>query len=591
MSIPNFSEFTIRRNTNSKSFQRGESYYEADAVITVIQRGNVLQAKVEGHETVPYRVNLSFNSDGLTSVHCSCAYNADGWCKHIVATMLVCLRQPETIEERPTLERLLDRLDYIQTQKLLQDLVAQYPKLIEAIDRHVSLMSNSVSEQPVAKPVRLITVDPKPLMQEVRQILRDGSRSLEEGYEEDPISDELLSLVQTAVDFSERGDGNNAIAILEAITSACVENWDDVAEYGADNDEIVWELNDAWCEAILTAELSEEEKVDVQINLEAWQDEWSADFGLALKALREGWNYPPLVQVLQGNITQTGAWEEIASDYAESLALIRLKILEREERYQEYLYLAEASGQTQQYLIMLVRLDRLEEAIAVAQIQMDTAESAFALAKALAEKESLPQALNIAQTGFTLPGHCQYQLGIWTSDLAEALGNQESALLARKTTFQIKPSFFDYQKIADLSGEDWANVKTDLLKIIHTASGWDVASAKVDIYLYEGLIENAIAVVSELSSYHTELIHRVMKAATTHNPDWVITNACRRAESIMDAGKAESYSEAIEWLKKARTAYLDSGRKADWLSYRAKLIEIHARKRKLMGMFKEHGME
>ncbi|AFY35799.1 SWIM zinc finger domain-containing protein [Calothrix sp. PCC 7507] len=591
MPIPNFSEFTIRRNTNSKSFQRGESYYEADAVITVIQRGNVLQAKVEGHETVPYRVNLSFNSEGLTSVHCSCAYNSDGWCKHIVATMLVCLRQPETIQERPTLERLLDRLDHTQTQRLLQDLVAQYPKLIEAIDRHVSLMSNPVSQQPIAQPVRLITVDPKPLRDEVRQILRDGSRSLAEGYEEDPISDELLSLVQTAVNFSERGDGNNAIAILEAITSTCAENWDDVAEYGVENDEIVWELNDAWCEAILTAELSEEEKVDVQVNLEAWQDEWNADFGLAFEALRQGWDYPPLVQVLQGNLNEMREWEALAPDYAESLALIRLKILEREERYQEYLYLAEASGQTQQHLTMLVRLGRAEEAIAIAQMQMDTAEIAFALAKILAEKGLLPQALDIAQTGLDLPGHCQYQLGIWTSDLAEALGNRESALFARQTTFQIKPSFFDYQKIADLAGEDWENVKTNLLRIIHTASGWDTASAKVDIYLYEGLIEDAIAVVSELSSYHTELIHRVMKAATTHNPDWVITNACRRAESIMDAGKAENYSEAIEWLKKARAAYLDSGRKADWSSYRAKLIEIHARKRKLMGMFKERGME
>ena len=66
----------------------------------------------------------------------------------------------------------------------------------------------------------------------------------EDGYEEDPISEELPSLVQTAVDFSERGDGYSAIAILETITSTCVENWEDVAEYGADNEQIVEELNE-----------------------------------------------------------------------------------------------------------------------------------------------------------------------------------------------------------------------------------------------------------------------------------------------------------------------------------------------------------
>jgi uncharacterized Zn finger protein len=591
MSIPNFSEFTIRRNTNSKSFQRGESYYEADAVITVVQRGNVLQAKVEGNESVPYRVNLSFDSTGLTSVHCTCAYNFDGWCKHIVATMLVCLRQPETIEERPTLEQLLDRLDHEQTQRLVQDLVAAYPKLIEAVDRHVSLLTNSLPEKKPRQPTRLITVDVKPLKRQVHNILRDAARCWEYGDEDDPMSEELLSLVQTAVDFSERGDGHNAIATLEAITSACVENWDDVADYVADNDEIVWELNDAWCEAILTADLTLEEKVDVQVNLEAWQDEWNADFSLALEALRQGWDDPQLVEILQGNITNGGVRENIPIDYADSLALIRLKILERQERYQEYLYLAASEGQTQQYLTMLGRLGRVDEAIEAAQTQMHTVEEAFALAKILTEQGSLPQALDIAQTGFTLPGNCQYQLAVWASDLAEELGNRDSALLARKTTFQIKPSFFDYQKIAELAGKNWTNIQPELLAILRNSKSWGTESAKVDIYLYEGLIDDAIALVSELTSLHTDLIHRVMNAAITHNPDWVISNACHHAESIMNAGKAEYYSDAIQWLQKARTAYLEAGRQADWSQYRAKLMQIHARKYKLMGMLKERGME
>ncbi len=82
-----------------------------------------------------------------------------------------------------------------------------------------------------------------------------------------------------------------------------------------------------------------------------------------------------------------------------------------------------------------------------------------------------------------------------------------------------------------------------------------------------------------------------MDAAIPDNPGWVIANARRRAEKIMDAGKAEYYYYAVEWLKKARNAYLESGKKADWLSYRENLMQTHARKRKLMGMFKESGME
>jgi uncharacterized Zn finger protein len=591
MSIPQITEFTIRRHANAKSFQRGEAYYEAGAVNAITQRGHVLQADVVGTEARPNHVNLSFDSSGLTSANCTCAYDFDGWCKHIVATMLVCARNSEYIEQRPTLEQLLDRLDHIQTQRLLQELVNEYPPLIEAIDRHVGWMTNPIVEQTSIKSVRRLTIDPAPIRRQVRQIIRDAVRFFEEGCEEDPIAEELVSVVQSAVAFSERGEGENAIAILEAITFTCVENWDDIADYGAENDEIVGELNEAWCEAILTAELTPEEKVDIQINLEAWQDEWNADFGLVMEALRQGWDYPPLVQVLQGNITERGAWEEDVPDYADDLALIRLKILERQELYQEYLYLAEAEGQTQQYLTMLGRLGRVEEAVDAAKTQMNSIEEAFALAKALSEQGALQQALDIAQSGLNLPGNCQYELGIWTSDLAVELGNNEAALLAIKAAFQVKPSFVDYEKMAELAGENWETVKTDLLRIIHTYSGWGTESAKVDIFLHEGLIDDAIAIANELSSYYSELIHRVMDAAIPHNPTWVIANARHRAEKIMDGGKAEYYYYAIEWLKKVRAAYLESGKKADWLSYRENLMQTHARKRKLMGMFQQRDME
>jgi uncharacterized Zn finger protein len=591
MLIPKLSEFTIRRNANTKSFQRGEAYYEADAVISLIKRGNLLQAEVEGNQSQLYQVSLSFNSEALTSVKCTCPYEGESWCKHIVATMLVCMRQPQRIEERPTLEELLNYLDDRQTQKLLQQLVAEYPRLIDAIDRHVDWITTPPVQQPRTTSKGSNTIDPRPFGYKVRQIIRDTVRGWEDGDENDCLNEELLSVVQTAVDLSERGDGHNAIAILEAITSSCVENWDDVLDYGVDNYEIVQALNEAWCEAILTAELTPEEKIDIQVNLEAWEAEWYADFDLASGALRQGWEDPLLVQVLQGNIPEMGVWEEDIPDYADDLALIRLKILERQKRYQEYLYLAAAEGQTEQYLTMLGRLGRVDEAVNAAQDQMNTMEAAFALAKTLKQQDSLTEALDIAQIGLNLPGNCQHELGIWTSDLALELGNQEAALSALMAAFQVQPSFVDYQKMAELAGENWANIKTNLLQILRTSGSWGNISAKVDIFLHEGLIDDAITTVKDLSSFNCELIYQVMDAAIFHKPDWVIANACRRAELIMDAAKAEYYELAVQWLKKARAAYLESERKADWASYKAKLIQEHGRKRKLMGLFKEKGIE
>ena len=73
--------------------------------------------------------------------------------------------------------------------------------------------------------------------------------------------------------------------------------------------------------------------------------------------------------------------------------------------------------------------------------------------------------------------------------------------------------------------------------------------------------------------------------------DWVINNARRRAEEIMDAGKANAYHHAVDWLSKARAAYLASRRQSTWSAYRAELIEKHGRKYKLMGMLKHRDLQ
>lgn len=594
MPIPCLSEATIRRYASTKSFQRGEDYYHSEAVAELIERGNTLSAEVEGSEAFPYRVSLNFDRGGITNATCTCAYNFEGWCKHIIATLLVCLRQPEKIVQRPPLEKLLDRLDLVQTQRLLQELVIEQPELIDTIERHINQIANPTPQkQPAAQPQRRTTIDVAPFSRQVKQILRDAVRYWEDGFDEDPVAENLLDIIQQAQEFTEQGDGNSAIAILTAVTAACVEGWDEVADYGAESDEVVAALNEAWTAAILCAELTAQEQVDIRINLETWQDEWDANFDMSLEALRQGWDYPPLQRVLQGEITQRGVWDREPPDYADNLALIRLQILERQQRYQEYLYLAQAEGQTERYLTMLARLGQVEAAMAAAQTQMQSMEEAFSLAQTLREQKALTPALEIAQTGLTLAGkgNCEYDLAIWTSNLAEGLGNLTAALAARIQAFKAKPDFGDYRLAEYLAGETWEEVKAELLASLRTSSGWGTHKAKVDIFLHEDLIDDAIATVNDRNFYEDTLIQRVMEKAVERSPDWVIDNATRRAESIMDRGKAEAYYHAVEWLKLARAAYQGAGRQSDWLAYRAQLMQTHVRKYKLMAMLKAQDLE
>ncbi|MFO7641724.1 MAG: hypothetical protein R6X17_10820 [Candidatus Competibacteraceae bacterium] len=256
------------------------------------------------------------------------------------------------------------------------------------------------------------------------------------------------------------------------------------------------------------------------------------------------------------------------------------------------MHLAEAEGQTEQYLTMLARLGRVEDAMEAAKTQLDSLETAFALARALGEQGARAEALAIAQTGLNLPRppHRQYELAVWTSELAEGLGDGQAALAARIAAFKAQPVVGDYQKALALAGATASAVRAELLQVLRQHQGWDSASAKVDIFLQEELLDDAIAAVKDLGYYQADLVKQVMAAVLHQRPDWVIENAAHRAEEIMDAARSNAYHHAVEWLQQARAAYLASGQPAAWQAYRTRLLERHARKYKLVGMLKQRDL-
>jgi len=93
-------------------------------VTDLVQRGNTIHAEVEGSEVAPPVSVFSLIPVVVLSVRCTCPYDYEGWCKHIVATALTWVRQPDRMELRP-LPQLLDRLDHVQTQRLVQALVEE----------------------------------------------------------------------------------------------------------------------------------------------------------------------------------------------------------------------------------------------------------------------------------------------------------------------------------------------------------------------------------------------------------------------------------------------------------------------------------
>ena len=579
--LPNL-ETIIQENTTSQSHERGKSYHENGYVYNVINRGNLLQAKVEGSQGDDYQVSIELSPKDVKFATCTCPYDWGGWCKHIVATLYYYQSYPNNIKEKDTLKNLLDRLNNLQIKQLVIKLVNSQPNLIEEVEYQVNriqpLTINKSSNQSIPQ------IDTSPICNRVRSIIKEGIRSLEDGWDEIYIDEEIVDIIQDTQEFIDKGDIKNAITILEAITQTCIENWDDAEDYGIEPDYVAEILDQFFAEAILSKELDQSDKVNLQDNLEFWQNEWSENFNVTLLALKEGWNDPDLQQKLQGKVTNLEVFNDNNINITNyNLISIRLKILQKQERYEEYLSLAKVEGETEEYLSCLISLGKINRAIDEAYTLITKMEEAYYFAKQIKEQGEFERALKIACFGFSKEGNYQEKLAHWTAELAQELGEEEIELMALLKAFNAQPSLKDYQKIKQLAQEDWLSLKEDLLDDLRSQQGWSIDTEKVKIFLQEKLIDDVIKMVD--NDYYL-LSTSILEEVIPFNPDWVIKKAIPQAESIMNEGKSKYYSKAVNWLEKAKKAYEQKNNSQEWKEYYQELMKIHSRKRKLVGLLK-----
>ena len=313
----------------------------------------------------------------------------------------------------------------------------------------------------------------------------------------------------------------------------------------------------------------------------------SEGFEAAQEALRQGWDYLPLLRVTRdGQITTNGAWEnhEDAPYYADDLAVARLNVLERQGRYQEYLYLAEAESQIVSYVTMLVKVGRVDEAVAYGLKYLTETETALALAQALQAGGHTQEALRVAERGLELGGYAKAQLATWLRDVAADAGEPELALNAALTTFKAAVDLEAYRKIQNLAGERWQTLREELLTMLRQHTGY-ASQAVIEIFLHEGLIDDAIRAVGDYPHYST--VELVVNAALECRPEWCIQACKQQTESIMDQGQSKYYQRAAYWLGRAKAAYVSAGRGDEWQVYLDSLLQKHARKYSLVPLLKE----
>ncbi len=240
--------------------------------------------------------------------------------------------------------------------------------------------------------------------------------------------------------------------------------------------------------------------------------------------------------------------------------------------------MTEAEGQTDAYLVMLVQLGRVSEAINYPYLS--SGQDAFRLATALHKRGLVTESLQVAERGLTMPG--SYELAKWLIPMASQAGRAELSLQAAVTAFKHSFNLPDYQTLKIIAGAAWDSLKSDLLSQLAQSQSY----YKIEIYSGEGMITEAIQVVEQSHYLSPHVVQALADKAIPTHTDWVIQRCTKEAETIMNAAQSKNYSLAVDWLQRVKAAYGYLNEQAKWQNYLNALLTKHARKSSLCPLLK-----
>ena len=595
MTKPLITEKTIREMANAKSFARGKEYYHDGAVSDVIRRGNRITAEVEGSDL--YEVTIVLDDGDVAEARCTCPYDFDGYCKHVVAVLLKLVHGADDVTERPPVDDLIRGLDRDDLARLVQ-------KRLE-IDRAFATwaeaeLATMTARRPASSSGEAV-VDTGPIREQARRVLAGRYRRARyaEGYHASGHTDELRNLVDAAIPFLEAGDGLNALRVLESIADAFVDDW---IEHSAGSDEDMYELfadlGRLFAHAALMDDIPTDDRDAFKDAAEDWQSRLSEygiedAFDAAIAALESGWDAPVLQEILAG---ERKKWPPPGQDaWVEAeLTALRLRVLEASGKSEQYLRLARAANARSEYAVMLVKLKRTPEAVKYALKSFKDPDEALDLCKTLKDADHRDDALTVAEASLRLGGDRDddsldsvVPLAHWLREFAAAARRPDLALKAAVAAFRGSLSLEDFDAVKSWAGSSWGEMREEILAILRDAED---APDRTEIFLSEALIDEAVRSVDENDfkfGANDEPLMRLAEAAHASHSDWVIKLAMTHAMGIIEGNRAGDYELAARWLEKAALAHEAAGREDAWIACLDDLIERHRRKHKLRPFLQE----
>ncbi len=216
MSAPTISLAQIRTLATKSSYERGQNYYQSGAIQNTVRRDDRLEAECEGSHYELYRVSVRLGgSKGVLDADCTCEYSFEGYCKHIVALLLMWLHKPQAFEAREAPATILAKYSKEALIEIVRQMLARHPDLHDLLDQP------TVTKKGHIKPVNL-----ESFRKQIRKVIR-GFQSYDDYGDGRNLGSTLNSVVRTARDYAEHADYVNASALARMILDELFEDDND----------------------------------------------------------------------------------------------------------------------------------------------------------------------------------------------------------------------------------------------------------------------------------------------------------------------------------------------------------------------------
>ena len=567
-------EEIVRAMANTKSFERGMEYYRSGAIFNAFRRGNILLGDCSGSNASFYNLRVEVERDSIKSAVCTCPYDLDGYCKHVVALVLTYIHQPGKFIEQKSVSDLLVDLEKDDLVALIARMVERDQDLYNEVEMAIPIVK--VTAQPKSGVIKVkcqTQVSESVYRKQVKRILKQSryDENYDNEWDSPAYIDDLEEVLKTANQFLAAGDAEGALIILRVLLEETTDDYDSDEDYNGDVASFIQELGMPLAEAILSVEMDDKfrEALESSIgeildNLDEAIEE--SEFEVVGAAIEYGWSELPDEE------TQWDEFDEEEWMLFDELQQARLNVLEYQHRDYEFLELAKKAD-PKRFVLKLLELKRLDEAVAASQ-NLDDNYEILAVAQKMQEAGRLADAVKLAESGLTQSGHSLYELANWLAPQEESLGKKELAMQAYKTAFDVHPTIENYRHIKQLAGPKWNDLLPELmLKVPETG----MPELMVDIHLEEHNWDAAIT-LAEKHDFYYNLIAKVADAVVEYRPDWVIRVSIQQSDALIVKTQSKLYPIAVQWLRRAKQAYLQKGQIAEWKAYIASLRATYARR-------------